>query len=240
MNEAFQVRVNSANSNSDPTAHQANLHQILASDHDSPSWLRAPTCHIHQRLAFIWAASCQLCRGWHPVHFAREFRSRMKPVTRQRLQPGGLPIAKHDLRVIEFTGSGLGVLHLTCRHCWLKGMAYFRIFLAFWKELIHSDEKSSKSSEIENHEQSVMFEGKKSHVLLAHSFSFGPLGRGIQEFHLRPPRSLWPSCQVLPEDAARSHGLPDDQDDWSWWLSGVQTWTLLCQLCSSPDHHPES
>ena len=69
---------------------------------------------IHQRLALIWAASCScLCRGRQPVHFAREFWSRMKPVTRQRLQPGGLPVAKNDLRVIEFAGSGFGVLHLT-------------------------------------------------------------------------------------------------------------------------------
>ena len=57
----------------------------------------------------------------------------MKPVTRQRFQPGGLPVAKNDLRVIEFTGAGLGVLHLTRRHCFLKGTAFIFIFLALWK-----------------------------------------------------------------------------------------------------------
>ena len=147
MNEAFTSGVPGSSELSEfqlwSNCTSSKSEQILAPDHDSPSSLRAPTSmsvtlsHVvlsfRQRLAFIWAASCQLCRGRQPVHFAREFRSRMKPVTRQRLQPGGLPVAKHDLRVIEFTGSGLGVLHLTCRHCWLKGPASFLICLALWK-----------------------------------------------------------------------------------------------------------
>lgn len=78
------------------------------------------TCFsLPQRLASFEPRGAS--RGRQPLHFSRVFWSRMKPMTREWLQPGRLPIAKQDLWMVEFTGSGLQVFHLTEWPKWKRG-----------------------------------------------------------------------------------------------------------------------
>lgn len=192
----------------------------------SPTW---QTFHLsmgvshHQHLSS--GNDPRASSGRQPLNFTRVW-SRIKPMTRERLQPGCLPVGKKDLWMVQLTGSALRVFDL-------KFCDQNENVDGWMEKPCQSCEKPIPQSNVKNH-----YERTLPHIQIevfrtrTKASVFRPHGTAIQGFLLLPLRSKWSPCRILHQDEVGCYSIQVHQDAWSWCPSAVQTSTREWRPCS--------